>query len=98
MGGAALIKFTGGFDLLLTVQDGVDIFLYFLYIIRSHSDPPSSQFSSDFGITLGFDFDSFGIILVHRVRSCNLYLCFIEFGMDWDISVDGLLIHFPFAH
>ena len=67
-GGVALIKFTGGPDLLLTVQVWT-AFPIFSYIFQPRCEPPSSQFSLDSGITLGLHFGSFGIVLVLLFRA-----------------------------
>ena len=58
----ALIKFTGGSDLLLAVTAGHPLFYVFTGFVQTRSEPPSLQFSCDFGITLGFHFDPSGII------------------------------------
>ena len=65
MGGVALMIFTGGSDLLLVVAPRDDSFHVFSCIFQPRSEPPSLQFSFNFGTTLDLHFGSFGIILVH---------------------------------
>ena len=65
----ALIKFTGGFDLQHVFQEGEVLLNMFSCIFQSRSEPPSSQFSFDFGISLELHVGPFGIILVHLFRS-----------------------------
>ena len=69
MGRVALIKFTGGSDLLLTVAAWNDRFQVCSCISQPRSEPPSLQFQSEFGTTLSLHIGFVGIILIHLVRS-----------------------------
>ena len=68
VGGVALIKITGGSDLLLVVAPG-DAFSSFPCTFQPRPEPPIFAVSFDFGTAVGLHFGAFWITLVHLSRS-----------------------------